>query len=107
MEISRSIREIFGTAHILDMLPEDSSEVQPDNSEDGLSIARNVDEEEVTEDKSVDIFICPLCGKDFGVIGTFTEHNEKEHNNGIVQLEMFRYNAGKTRPEVQHTKEDL
>ena len=103
-EITQSIREIFGTAHILDVLPENSSEVEPDNSDDELS-TRNAPEEVVTEDKRVDIFICPLCGKDFGVIGTFSEHNKREHNNRIGRLEMFSYDAGKTRPEAQHAKE--
>ena len=74
VEISRSIREIFGTAHILDH-----------NSEDQAS-ARS---------EEVNIFICPLCGQDFSFIESFSEHNKREHNKKIVQLEMFSYNAGK------------
>ena len=85
MEISQSIREIFGTAHFLDLVSE--------NSKDQV---RNAHEEAVTEDTTVNVFICPLCGQDFSIMGSFSEHNKREHSNKIVQLEMFSYSAGKT-----------
>ena len=87
VEISRSIREIFGTAHILDLVSENCAE--PEDQETTRS------EEVATGDTAVNIFICPLCGQDFSFIESFSEHNKREHNKKIVQLEMFSYNAGK------------
>ena len=83
MEISKSIREVFGTAHILDLV---SSE--PANSEDHVNTSSTHE-----GDSSVNIFICPMCGQDFNIIGSFSEHNKREHNSKIVQLEMFSYKA--------------
>ena len=89
VEISRSIREIFGTAHVLDPVSENCAE--PDKDQ-----ATTRSEEVATGDTAVNIFICPLCGQDFSFIESFSEHNKREHNKKIVQLEMFSYNAGKT-----------
>ena len=98
MKITRSIREIFGTSHILDAAckkPKDSYDAGSEISEAPSNLS-NAFEEAVTDDNmSGNIFICPLCGQDFSHIGTFSKHNEREHGNKIVQLEMFGYEAGK------------
>ena len=85
VEITQSIRAIFGTAHILDVAPENGSEVEPEMS-DAQSNTRNAFEDAVTDENvGLNIFICPLCGQDFSHIGTFSKHNEREHGNKIVQ----------------------
>ena len=104
VEISQSIREIFGTAHILDVASENSSETEGESeiSDSQSSNLSNTFEEAVTDDnRSGKIFICPLCGQDFSHIGSFSKHNEREHNDKIEQLEMFSYVAAKTGCEDQ------
>ena len=93
MEISQSIQEVFGTAHILDLVIS-----EPASSEEQVNTSSICE-----RNKSVDIFICPMCGQDFNIIGAFSEHNKREHNGKIVQLEMFNYNAGKAqlRPDAK------
>ena len=115
-DISRSIRAIYGTAHCLQpalekdvavdsCLEEDQSGsvraiVMEGNSEDDNSskhensISENqpnsLDEESI-ENTRVDIFICPMCGKDFCLLRSFADHNERDHDNMIVQLGKFKY----------------
>ena len=102
VEISQSIREIFGTAHILDVAPQNSCEGESEISDSQSSNLSNTFEEAVTDDnRSGKIFICPLCGQDFSHIGSFSKHNEREHNDKIEQLEMFSYVAAKTGCEDQ------
>ena len=102
VEISQSIREIFGTAHILDVAPQNSCEGESEISDSQSSNLSNTFEEAVTdENRSGKIFICPLCGQDFSHIGSFSKHNEREHNDKIEQLEMFSYVAAKTGCEDQ------
>ena len=106
-EITQSIRAIFGTAHILDEAPENGSEVEPEMS-DAQSNTGNTFEEAVNDENvGVNIFICPLCGQDFSHVGSFSDHNKREHKNKIVQLEMFSYAAGKTYFEDQNPKKEL
>ena len=86
-------------AHVLHVAPENSSEGKPDVPEDHLS-RRNTPDQAFTE--SVKIFICPMCGQDFSVIRSFSEHNGREHGSRIVQLEMFSCPVCKTRGKAQH-----
>ena len=121
-DISRSIRAIYGTAHVLEpalendvavesSLEEDQSGsvraiVMESSSEDDNSskhensILENqpnsLDEEsmfdeELIERTCADIFICPMCGKDFCLLRSFADHNERDHDNMIVQLGKFKY----------------
>ena len=46
------------------------------------------------EEASAFVFICPLCGNDFGLFELFSKHNTSEHENKIVELEKFRYPIG-------------
>ena len=104
MKITQSIREIFGTAHILNVAPKKPKDSYDAGSEisEAPSNLSNAFEEAVTDDNiSGNIFICPLCGQDFSHITTFSKHNEREHDNKIVQLDMFSYAAGKTQSEDQ------
>ena len=99
VKITRSIREIFGTAHILNAAPKKPRDSYDSGSEisEAPSNLSNAFEEAVTDDNtSGNIFICPLCGQDFSHIRTFSNHNKREHNSKIVQLDMFSYEAGKT-----------
>ena len=96
VEITQSIRAIFGTSHILDVSPENSYEGESEITE-AQSTKKSAFEDPVTDDNmSVNIFICSLCGQDFNHVGSFSNHNKREHDNKIVQLEMFSYLAGKT-----------
>ena len=96
VEISQSIREVFGTSHILDVAPRNSCDGGSEMSDSQSSNMSNTFEETFTDDNmSVKIFICPLCGQDFSHIGSFSKHNEREHDNKIEQLEMFSYVAAK------------
>ena len=107
MKITQSIREIFGTAHILNVAPKkpkDSYDAGSEISEAPSNLSNAFEEEAVTDDKtSGNIFICPLCGQDFSHIGSFSKHNEREHDKKIVQLDMFSYAAGKTQSEDQNS----
>ena len=114
-DISRSIRAIYGTAHVLEpalendvavesSLEEDqpgsgaivmeSSSKDDNSSKHENSILENqpnsLDEESI-ENTRVDIFICPMCGKDFCLLRSFADHNERDHDNMIVQLGKFKY----------------
>ena len=115
-DISRSIWAIYGTAHVLEpalekdvavdsSLEEDQSGsvraiVMESSSEDDNSskhensISENqpnsLDEESI-ENTRADIFICPMCGKDFCLLRSFADHNERDHDNMIVQLGKFKY----------------
>ena len=102
VEIAQSIREIFGTAHILDLAPENSCDDESEIS-DSQSNVSNAFEAPVPEDDYMNgnIFICPLCGQDFSHIRSFSMHNKREHNSKILQLEIFSYEAGKTQCEDQ------
>ena len=94
VEISQSIREVFGTSHILDVAPRSSCDGGSEISDSQSSNMSNAFEETVTNDNmSVKIFICPLCGQDFSHIGSFSKHSEREHDNKIEQMEMFSYVA--------------
>ena len=93
-EISKSIRAIFGTAHVLDVALENPAEGEADTLEEQLS-------SRVTNGEGLNVFICPLCGKDFRAIELFSKHNEREHNDKIEQLEMFSYVAAKMQCEDQ------
>ena len=96
VEISQSIRAIFGTAHILDGSQANSNEGESDISD----TTRSTFEDAVSDDNtSLNIFICPLCGQDFSHMGSFSDRNKREHNSKIVQLEMFSYEAGKAKCE--------
>ena len=115
-DISRSIRAIYGTAHCLQpalekdvavdsCLEEDQSGsvraiVKENTSEDDNSLEHdqsnsenqpNSLDEESIENSRVDIFICPMCGKDFRLLRSFADHNERDHDNMIVQLGKFKY----------------
>ena len=48
-------------------------------------------DEELIERTCADIFICPMCGKDFCLLRSFADHNERDHDNMIVQLGKFKY----------------
>ena len=48
-------------------------------------------DEELIERTCADIFICPMCGKDFCLLRSFADHNERDHDNMIVQLGRFKY----------------
>ena len=114
-DISRSIRAIYGTAHVLEpalendvavesSLEEDqpgsgaivmeSSSKDDNSSKHENSILENqpnsLDEESI-ENTRADIFICPMCGKDFCLLRSFADHNERDHDNMIVQLGKFKY----------------
>ena len=115
-DISRSIRAIYGTAHCLQpalekdvavdsCLEEDQSGsvraiVKENTSEDDNSLehdqsnsenqSNSLDEESI-ENTRADIFICPKCGKDFCLLRSFADHNERDHDNMIVQLGKFKY----------------
>ena len=96
VEITQSIRAIFGTAHILDGSQANSNEGESDISD----TTRSTFEDAVSDDNtSLNIFICPLCGQDFSHMGSFSDHNKREHNSKIVQLEMFSYEADKGKCE--------
>ena len=95
VEITQSIRAIFGTAHILDGSQANSNEGESEISD----TTRSTFEDAVSDDNTVNIFICPLCGQDFSHMGSFSDHNKREHNSKIVQLEMFSYEAGKAKCE--------
>ena len=115
-DISRSIRAIYGTAHVLQPalekdvavdsgLEEDQSGsvraiVMENTSEDDKSWEHenynsenqpNSLDEESIENNRADIFICPMCGKDFHLLRSFADHNERDHDNMIVQLGKFKY----------------
>ena len=121
-DISRSIRAIYGTAHVLQpalgkdkavdisleehqsgsvraIVMESSSE-DDNSSKHENSILENqpnsLDEESMIDEESIertcaDIFICPMCGKDFRLLRSFADHNERDHDNMIVQLGKFKY----------------
>ena len=90
IEITQSIRAIFGTAHILDASSENSYEGEFESSEAPSNTRSAFD-----DNTSVNIFICPLCGQDFSHMGSFLNHNKREHESKIVKLEMFSYEVGK------------
>ena len=117
-DISRSIRAIYGTAHVLEPALENDVAVDTDSSleEDQSGSVRAIAMENTSEDDNsskhensisenqpnsfdeesikntrVDIFICPMCGKDFCLLRTFADHNERDHDNMIVQLGKFKY----------------
>ena len=90
VEITQSIRAMFGTAHILDVGPENSYD-----GESKISEAKSNTEDITDDNASFNIFICPLCGQDFSHIGSFSNHNKREHKNKVVRLEVFSYATGK------------
>ena len=115
-DISRSIRAIYGTAHVLEpalekvvavesSLEEDQSGsvraiVMENSSEDDSSSKHensisenqpNSFDEESIKNTRVDIFICPMCGKDFCLLRSFADHNERDHDNMIAHLGKFKY----------------
>ena len=95
-EITESIRAIYGTSHVLEEHVGGSSWDEEQDNSRSLSSTGNSQGEEVftDEEASAYVFICPLCGNDFGLFELFSEHNTSEHENKIVELEKFRYTIG-------------
>ena len=115
-DISRSIRAIYGTAHCIqpalgkdkavdisleehqsgsvraiamEKTSEDDNSLEHDQS-NSENQPNSLDEESI-ENTRADIFICPRCGKDFCLLRSFADHNERDHDNMIVQLGKFKY----------------
>ena len=95
LEITESIRAMYGTSHVLEEQAEGTSsswEEKQDNSRSLSSSGSSRGEEVFTdEDTGANIFICPLCGEDFGLFELFSKHNTREHEGKIVELEEFKY----------------
>ena len=100
VEIKESIRAMYGTSHVLEEQVElegtsSSWEEKQDNSRSLSSSGSSRGEEVFTdEDAGANIFICPLCGEDFGLFELFSKHNTSEHEGKIVHLEEFKYTIG-------------
>ena len=95
LDITESIRAMYGTNHVLEEQVEGTSsswEEKLDNSRSLSSSGSSRGEEVFTdEDTGANIFICPLCGEDFGLFELFSKHNTREHEGKIVELEQFKY----------------
>ena len=68
---------------------EDDNSLEHDQS-NSENQPNSLDEESI-ENTRADIFICPMCGKDFRLLRSFADHNERDHDNMIVQLGKFKY----------------
>ena len=121
VEIKESIRAMYGTSHVLDEQDRgtssswgeeqvgDTSHVleeqvegtssswgeKEDNLRSLSSSGSSRGEEVFTDEETgANIFICPLCGEDFGLFELFSEHNTRNHKGKIVHLEEFKYTIG-------------
>ena len=98
LEIKESIRAMYGTSHVLEEQDGGTSSSwgeEQDNSRSLSSSGSSRGEEVFTdEDAGANIFICPLCGEDFGLFELFSEHNTRNHKGKIVHLEEFKYTIG-------------
>ena len=68
---------------------EDDNSLEHDQS-NSENQPNSLDEESI-ENTRADMFICPMCGKDFRLLRSFADHNERDHDNMIVQLGKFKY----------------
>ena len=98
VEIKESIRAMYGTRHVLEEQDRSTSSSwgeEQDNSRSLSSSGSSRGEEVFTdEDAGANIFICPVCGEDFGLFELFSKHNTGEHEGKIVHLEEFKYTIG-------------
>ena len=88
---------VGGTSHVPEEQVEgtSSSWEEQDNSRSLSSSGSSRGEEVFTdEDAGANIFICPVCGEDFGLFELFSKHNTGEHEGKIVHLEEFKYTIG-------------